>query len=218
MVKYCFDFDHTNHARYISYQQVYLRELQHINSNAITDLTQCGFGGSLSGDSFSYLHGDFITEIFNGQTKRQAGPHCAGFSTDINKVNTWVATSHIHAKVRQILWDKTQLNTSTNHKECTPGARSLQNNNGELLKEKLKSYGTDPFSTGKARDIATGKELPEKVVENLIKAREIGDEMYFSFVNERLIKGKADFFDPIKKINFDTGLKETKKTRKQCQS
>ena len=85
MVKYCFAFDHINYARYVSYQQVYLRELQRINNKAIIGLTQ---RGSLLGDSFSCLHGDLITEIFNGQTKRQAGPHCAGFSTVISKVNT----------------------------------------------------------------------------------------------------------------------------------
>ena len=50
------------------------------------DLTQRGFGGSLSGDLFSCLHGDLVTEIFNGQTKRQAGPHWTGFSTDIAKL------------------------------------------------------------------------------------------------------------------------------------
>ena len=38
--------------------------------------------------------------------------------------------------------------------------------------------------------------------------------MYLSFVNERLLKGKADVFDPIKKINLDIGLKKTKKIRK----
>ena len=73
-------------------------------------------------------------------------------------------------------------------------ARRLHNNNVELLKEKLKRHGTDPFGTGRASDIATGKELPEKVVKNLIKADKIGDEMYLSFVNERLIKEKANFF------------------------
>ena len=85
MVKYCFAFDHINYTRYVSYQQVYLQELQRINSKAIIGLTQ---RDSLLGDSFSCLHGDLITEIFNGQTKRQASPHCAGFSTDISKVNT----------------------------------------------------------------------------------------------------------------------------------
>ena len=31
------------------------------------------------------------------------------------------------------------------------------------------------------RDMATGKRLPEKVVENLAKADRIGDEMYLSY-------------------------------------
>ena len=62
-----------------------------------------------------------------------------------------------------------------------------------------------PFGAGNARYIATGKELPEKVVENLMKADKIGDEMYLSFGNERLIKEKADFSNPIKKVNFDIG-------------
>ena len=49
------------------------------------------------------------------------------------------------------------------------------------------------------RDIATGKEFPEKVVKNFIKTDKIGDEMYLSFLNDCLIKQTADFFDPIKK-------------------
>ena len=155
------------------------------------DLSQRGFSGSLSGDSFSYLYVDLMTNI-QRSNKIQARPHCAGFSTDIVKVNAWVATSHIHAKVRQTRLEKIQLNTSTNHKECTPGASRLHNN-VELLKEKLTSCGTDPLGARKARDIATAKELPEKVFENLIKVDKTGDAMYLSFVNEPLIKGKADF-------------------------
>ena len=86
MVKYCFAFYHINFARYVSYQQVYLRELQCVNSNAMVNLMQRGFGGSLSCDLFFCLHGVFITEIFNGQTKRQAIPHCAEFSTESLKL------------------------------------------------------------------------------------------------------------------------------------
>ena len=62
------------------------------------------------------LHG-IITKNSKEQTKRQAGPHCARPSTDIAKVNTWIATSHIHAKVRQNLLEKIQFNTSTDHKD-----------------------------------------------------------------------------------------------------
>ena len=42
--------------------------------------------------------------------------------------------------------------------------------------------------------------LPEKVVENLIKAYKIGSKIYSLFVNECLIKGKADFFIQFKRL------------------
>ena len=55
MVKYYFAFNHINYTCHVSYQQVYLRELQSINNNAMMNLTQRGFGDSLSGNSFSLL-------------------------------------------------------------------------------------------------------------------------------------------------------------------
>ena len=101
----------------------------------------------------------------------EKGPHCSGSRTDIAKVKTWAATSQIYVKVRQILSEKIQLNANTNHK-CTPGTRSLHNNNVKRLK-KLESSETDLLYAGKARDKATGKELPEKVIGNLIKQTEL---------------------------------------------
>ena len=53
MVKYRFAFKHINYARYVSYEQVCLRELEGINNNAMMNPTQRGLGDSLSGDSFS---------------------------------------------------------------------------------------------------------------------------------------------------------------------
>ena len=49
MVKYFFAFNQIKYARYASYQQVYLRELQSINNNAMVNLAQCEFGDPLSG-------------------------------------------------------------------------------------------------------------------------------------------------------------------------
>ena len=48
----------------------------------------------------------------------------------------------------------------------------------------------------------------------MVKADKIGDEMYLSFVNECLLKRRADFIDPVRKVSLDIGLNETKKTRK----
>ena len=77
-------------------------------------------------------------------------------------------------------------------------AKRLCNSNLDMIKEKVKSYGTDLFGTRKARDIANRKELPEKVVENLIKTGKIGVDMYLPFVNESLIKEKLSFLTQLK--------------------
>ena len=77
-------------------------------------------------------------------------------------------------------------------------ARRLCNSNVDMIKKKVESYGTDLVGTRKARDIANGKELPEKVVENLIKTGKIGVDMYLPFVNESLIKEKLSFLTQLK--------------------
>ena len=42
----------------------------------------------------------------------------------------------------------------------------------------MKSYGTDPFGAGKAKDLATKNKLPEKVVKNLIETDKIRAERF----------------------------------------
>ena len=81
------------------------------------NLAQRGFCNSFSGASF-YLPARYNKKYLE-QTKRQADPHFARFSTDITKVNLWVASSYIHAKLRQNLLEKVQFNTSTDHKDYT---------------------------------------------------------------------------------------------------
>ena len=55
----------------------------------------------------------------------------------------------------------------------------------------------------------------KKVVDNSITASRIGDEMYLSFVNERLIKGKVDFSEQFEKVSFDIELRKRKRFGKQ---
>lgn len=73
MLKHCFAFDHINYARYLSFQHVYLRNLERDDHPSIMDLKARGLGGSLSGEKFSNIHGDLITEVFNGETKKKRG-------------------------------------------------------------------------------------------------------------------------------------------------
>ena len=65
MLSLCFAFDHINYARYMSFQHVNLLMLKMCHDPAFTELSERGFGGSLSGEKFSAIHGDLITEIYN---------------------------------------------------------------------------------------------------------------------------------------------------------
>ena len=118
MLRYWFNFDHINYARNISFQHVYLSDLEAKGDPAIDNFIKQGIGGSLSGDNFSSIHRDVITEVFNGETKRQAGRRRTGFSTNVDAVNTWIKTTHIHAILRKKFNDTIRLTTDSHHKEA----------------------------------------------------------------------------------------------------
>ena len=88
MLSLTFAFNHQDYARYCSYQHVFLQNMSQENEQAFRQLSEKGFGASLSGKRFTSIHGDLVTELFNKQTKDTAGPFRAGFSTDVAVVNT----------------------------------------------------------------------------------------------------------------------------------
>ena len=68
-----------------------------------------GFRCILSGGKFPSRNDDLVTEIFNSESKSQAGPNRGGFCNDEEALNTWVMTAHIHAKLRSELKDITSF-------------------------------------------------------------------------------------------------------------
>ena len=91
-----FAYDHQNYAHYNTYQNVYLSHLKQIDHPAFHDLKTKGIGGSITGEKCSAVHGDLFTELFNKESKSTAAPFRSGFSADIDAVNCWVNTIHIH--------------------------------------------------------------------------------------------------------------------------
>ena len=83
------------------------------------------------------------------------------------------------------------------------------------LKQKLEDYQIDPFGSGAARHITTGKDLDHQVVTDMLRALDMGSEKYKQFVEDRLVKQTVDLFQPIKKLKLRTGLsKQAKQPRK----
>ena len=214
MLKYCFAFDHINYARYTSIQHVYLSDLEAKGDPAIDNLIKRSIAGSLSGDKFSSIHGDLITEVFNGETKRQAGPHRSGLSTNVDAVNTWIKTTHIHAKSRKKFSDTIRLTTDSHHKETTQSEMKRHSQHVKNLKDQLKRYNNDLFGDGPVKQLTTGKITDAKIMQGLLDAEKIGNSKYLGFVAERLVKGTKKFFDPIIKTNLDTGIKRKPQANK----
>ena len=112
MIYLAFAYDaYENYARYNTYQNVYLSNLKQTDHPAFKDLESKGIGGSITGEKFSVIHGDLFTELFNKETKGTAGPFRSGFSTDIEAVNSWVNTVHIHTLLRKELQKNLHMKT-----------------------------------------------------------------------------------------------------------
>ena len=109
-------------------------EQKRMDTEAYRDLLIYGFGTSRTGPSFSGLHGDLLTELFNKETIGNAGPFRSGYSTKVKSVNTWVRTSHIHCEIRFELKEKMKLSTSTTHKEMSSSNMKRHNYHVKSLK------------------------------------------------------------------------------------
>ena len=77
-----------------------LSSMQQNNEDGFKDLSIYGHGSMSPGLPFSNIHGDVITEHFNREMKGTAGPFRSGYSADLQVLNRWIKTSHIHSKLR----------------------------------------------------------------------------------------------------------------------
>ena len=126
--------------------------------NIVKDLIKVRHVASCSGDTFSIIHGDLVTEHFKKKRKELLGlSHQIVIMTFIYAVNKWMKTSHIHSKVQTMLWKKLNLFTFQAHKEMTPGNKSLDFEHAHSLKVNLKQYNVNVFGDGPARNLTTGR-------------------------------------------------------------
>ncbi len=199
-LKSLFAFDHPNYARFNAYQHVFLMDLKVSNPEAFLDLITRGMGPSLTGNKFSTIHGDLYNEYFSRETKSSAGPFCGGYSLNVQCMNDYVNTHHIFVALRTAMETKLLLKTSSVHKEATMAGKKKHQEKVEVLKKKLKGY--EYSFDGKARNIATGEQLDENIVTNLLNAEETGNQRFLEFVKKRIVgKSEEVFWAPIKRLN-----------------
>ena len=210
-----FAFDHVHYSRYQAYEHVFLRCLQQRNPAAYNELKEKGIGASLSGNNFSSIHGDLVTEIMNRDVKCGGGCFRGGYSTSTEAVNIFVKNAHIHAEVKAVFRKKLNIKTSIVHKELTTGAKLTFESHVKSLKNELERYSVDPFLHGPARHWISGVEIDSRLIEGILNAKEVGNGQFVAFCEERLKEGSKNIYDPIKKDKIDTGLPNMKKKEKK---
>ena len=172
--------DHQNYAGYGAFQHVNLQSLRKENKEQFNELKEKGFGASLTGDVFSKIHGDLVTELFNKETKGTSGPFRCGLSTNIDSVNTWINTIHIHTMLKVALRQQLHLKTSSRHKELTKSSKELQ--------------WIDPFTLGYPRNLSSWEKIDKNVYNDMCQVEILGIEKLNEFIQQRLIDGKVGFF------------------------
>ena len=81
--------------------------------SVVIHLSQYRFRPKFSEETFSAIHGDAVTEQFDKKSKETAEPYQSEYISRQNTVNKWDLTSHIHAKMRTIQQEKTEITYSS---------------------------------------------------------------------------------------------------------
>ena len=116
-----FAFSHQNYVRYLTQYHVELTNLSFTKPQAFSGLEILGPGDSLSGNKFSTIPGDLVTEVaIYREVKVRGGPTRGAHIASINAEN-FILNSHMLDKLKKDLKKKMNLKTDSNHKESTPG-------------------------------------------------------------------------------------------------
>ena len=186
MLPQCFAFDHPNYYWYLTAQHVNLSALSTQESETWEDLLANGFGGSLSGEPFSTIHGDPITETtINWEGKVRGGPMHGGYSISEEPIDAFIKTSHIMVTIRSKLKEKLAYVTSSAHEEITPGSKIQHDNVVKDLNNQQRDH-FNPFIDAPLRHFTTVVEIERDVIKDSLNSWKIGEESYETFINERI--------------------------------
>ena len=195
-----------------TYEHVYLSNLKDINRLAYDDLATKGFGASITGQPFSSIHGDLVTEYYNRTTKGTSGPFRAGYSRNTDAVNRWVKTIHVHSKLKEEFKNLLHIKTSSKHKELTTGGKLLHQKHVQKIKQRIRHLEIDPFATNAPISFSDGVEIPVEIVTDMLRVDEVGQVKIEKFIKERLVDQSISFYTPITQSKLNTGIKKKKQT------
>ena len=231
MLPLLFMLDHPRYARHVTYQHVFMSSLKKNNDIQYRSLEEQGFGASYSGNSFTNVHGDLVTEYANKEMKGSTGPFRNGNSTIEKHRRKYQSLSHTYIKIKTTVRERLNLKTPNTHKGTVESGKKYFFTSVKRVKYQIRNYGFDIIGNTQARNIPTGKVINTKLVTDLLNIKSLGNSQLQTFVKECLIESpelsnsKIHFYSPIKRNNLIKNLNSTKKrtkstlaTKEDCQA
>lgn len=215
MIPWFFAYDLQNYARYLP---VYYRQMSrlHIDHPSVYQhYVTGGFGAQLSDKNpFGRIPIDqTIEETANKDTQTAGGTK--GFSLKPGSVTRYYLTAEYRSKGLHKLRDMTNAhNTGMLHKDLETSRIARDEQDVEALTQLLSVTWINPFQeTNDLIHLATGLVATTEVKDDLLLAKEKGEQAYKSFVQDRLDSTTKGFHDCLPRLKLKT-FGNIKKSRK----
>ena len=216
MIPWCLAYDKINYARYLPVYHVEMTNLPSEHPDVYSNFMAGKFAVQLAEESpFGRIPVDQTTEVtVNKDTKTSGG--VTKFSLKTGAMNRFYMTAEYRCSFLAHLRDMVQVRRLSYHHDELLSTRKVKDEKAVTAVESLIESWSNPFVESKQLvSISTATEAPEDVTLDLMRAREIGEQAFQQFREERLEASppKRKFHDPmkLKKLTTFSTLSKKKK-------
>ena len=207
IIPFTFTYDHINYARYLPGLLGEMLSLEDDYLDIYERFKASEFSAQLSNESsFSRCESDKVIEMtLNKGTKTPDGT--TGFSTSANAVRRWEVNASYGANLRTCFHKHLDYNQQKyKHKDISPSRIRRDERDIISVMTVLTEAFIDPFGERPLVGIYTGIEIPQSLSDDILAAKEKGQEAMDDFIQKRLEGDKphTNFFDPISKMKLAT--------------
>ena len=190
-----FSYDHPNYARYTTIYCLILLNLDRTHPGLKDLLKRNGFSVPTSRNSVDIT----IEQTINRHAKSHGG--IIGFSRNYAAYYRWCMTRHSRAQYLQATMEMVDMDNtgSSSHKDIKKSEIQHSEADVRMVVDAISNF-VNPFEV-ENKDvlccISSGAPAPADVEEDLLSADMCGNKARDEFIEDRLVKEKASFFDPV---------------------
>ena len=219
MIPWGFAYDKQNYARYLSIYYSQMTQLAETHPDVHDHFQHGGFSVQLGDHNpFGRIPVDqTIEETINKDTQTAGGTK--GFSLKAGAISKYYINAEYRSLCLKQLRSMTQVgNIGKSHVDLTPSRIRKDEKAVQSLAELMENNWTNPLGSEPSElvSLSTGATAPPDVANDLITAKQRGEQAYTAFQECRIEQTKCGFFEKIPRLQLKTFAsikqKVTKKT------